>query len=74
MKIPSLVAPELPEGVFDSRVICDYLETLHGAKSPFLENDVVMKTLHALVDGITDAGASTCCPVEERAHQVCQAF
>jgi glutathione S-transferase len=54
-KIPSLVTDDMPEGVFDSRVICDYLETLPGARKPHRAGDIQLKVLHALSDGMGDA-------------------
>lgn len=56
-KIPTLV---LDEGttLFDSRVICEYLDTLHGGPRMFPEsNDVRWRALRrqALADGLLDA-------------------
>ena len=58
MKIPTLLT-DGGEALFDSRVICEYLDSLHdGAKLVPASGGERWKTLrlNALGDGITDAG------------------
>jgi len=56
-KIPALV-PDSGEPIFDSRVICDYLETMHG-KGEIIPSAPAERfrelTLAALAEGINDA-------------------
>jgi len=56
-KIPVLV-PDGKEPIFDSRVICDYLETMHGS-GKIIPKDPTQRfralTLAALAEGINDA-------------------
>ncbi len=56
-KIPALV-PEAKEPIFDSRVICDYLETMYG-NGEIIPQDPAQRfralTLAALAEGINDA-------------------
>ena len=53
-KVPALICQSKP-AIFDSPVICEYLD---GLSNPWLgsgEDDIRQKTLHALGDGIIDA-------------------
>ena len=56
-KIPALI-PDNENPIFDSRVICDYLETMHG-KGDIIPLDPAKRfrelTLAALAEGINDA-------------------
>ncbi|UPX14072.1 uncharacterized protein EKO05_0004564 [Ascochyta rabiei] len=54
-KIPCLVTGDVPTGVFDSRVICEYLQELAGVKVKKDKKYWQMKALHACADGIMDA-------------------
>ncbi|KAF9698775.1 hypothetical protein EKO04_002725 [Ascochyta lentis] len=54
-KIPCLVTEDVPTGVFDSRVICEYLQELAGVKVKKDKRYWQMKALHACADGIMDA-------------------
>ncbi|KAJ4309965.1 hypothetical protein N0V94_008674 [Neodidymelliopsis sp. IMI 364377] len=54
-KIPCLVTDDVPTGIFDSRVICEYLLDLAGVKAKKDKNYWQMRTLHACADGIMDA-------------------
>lgn len=57
-KIPTLVTDD-EQVIYDSPVICEYLDSLHGGKKLIPENvDVRWKVLRlqALADGILDAG------------------
>ena len=54
-KIPCLVTEDVPTGIFDSRMICEYLSELAGVKP---KKDAIywqMRALHACADGIMDA-------------------
>ena len=54
-KIPCLVTEDVPSGIFDSRMICEYLGELVGAE---LKKDAKywqVRALHACADGIMDA-------------------
>lgn len=54
-KIPCLVTEDVPNGIFDSRVICEYLSELAGIKIKKDQKYWQMKVLHACADGIMDA-------------------
>ena len=56
-KIPALERPEGP-ALYDSRVICRYLDTLHGGRRLYPEGPGLISTLtlEALADGALDAG------------------
>lgn len=54
-KIPCLVTEDAPTGVFDSRLICEYLSELAGVKPKKDARYWQMKALHACADGIMDA-------------------
>lgn len=54
-KIPCLVSEEMPDGIFDSRIICEYLEHLASATRPKDARYWQLHTLHACADGIMDA-------------------
>lgn len=54
-KIPCLVTEDVPTGIFDSRVICEYLSELAGVKVKKDQKYWQMKVLHACADGIMDA-------------------
>ncbi|KAF2106450.1 hypothetical protein BDV96DRAFT_590965 [Lophiotrema nucula] len=55
-KIPCLVPEDVPDGIFDSRIICEYLESLAGVTSKKDAKYFTKRTLHACADGILDAG------------------
>lgn len=54
-KIPCLVTDEIPDGIFDSRTICDYLSALTGVNTKKDRQYWQLRTLHACADGIMDA-------------------
>jgi glutathione S-transferase len=54
-KIPCLVTSDVPTGVFDSRVICEYLTSLAGVQIAKDQRYWQMRALHACADGIMDA-------------------
>lgn len=57
-KIPCLVTDDVPDGIFDSRIICEYLCSLGGSGSSPQKKDPrywQLRTLHACADGIMDA-------------------
>lgn len=54
-KIPCLVSEDVPTGIFDSRVICEYLTELAEVKTRKDQKYWQMKALHACADGIMDA-------------------
>jgi glutathione S-transferase len=54
-KIPCLVTDEVPDGIFDSRTICDYLSATSGVNAKKDKKFWQMRTLHACADGIMDA-------------------
>jgi glutathione S-transferase len=54
-KIPCLVIKDLPTGIFDSRMICEYLSELAGVKPKKDATYWQMRALHACADGIMDA-------------------
>ncbi|KAH7381594.1 hypothetical protein BKA66DRAFT_418954 [Pyrenochaeta sp. MPI-SDFR-AT-0127] len=54
-KIPCLVSEDVPDGIFDSRIICEYLSDLAGVKVKKDSRYWQLRTLHACADGIMDA-------------------
>ena len=54
-KIPCLVTEDVPTGLFDSRIICEYLSELAGVKVNKDQKHWQMRALHACADGIMDA-------------------
>ena len=58
-KIPTLIADN-GEGIYDSHVICEYLNDLPGARKliPADGTRIAQLRLHALADGILDAGVA----------------
>lgn len=54
-KIPCLVTEDVPTGLFDSRVICEYLGELAGVKVKKDQRYWQLRALHACADGIMDA-------------------
>lgn len=55
-KIPCLISQDIPDGIFDSRVICEYLCSLAPAKPHDKDTSHWrLRTLHACADGIMDA-------------------
>jgi glutathione S-transferase len=54
-KIPCLVTDDVPTGIFDSRVICEYLTSLAGVTTQKDQRYWQMRALHACADGIMDA-------------------
>ncbi|KAH6619926.1 hypothetical protein C7974DRAFT_223443 [Boeremia exigua] len=54
-KIPCLVTEDVPTGIFDSRVICEYLTELAGVRPRKDARYWQMRALHACADGIMDA-------------------
>lgn len=55
-KIPCLVTSDVPTGIFDSRVICEYLCELAGVRPKKDARYWQLRALHACADGIMDAG------------------
>jgi len=58
-KIPALIADD-GQAVYDSHVICEYLDTLHSGPKliPTGLARIAQLRLHALADGILDAGVA----------------
>ena len=58
-KIPTLIADD-GQPVYDSQVICEYLDGLHGGRPliPSGPGRIAQLRLHALADGILDAGVT----------------
>jgi glutathione S-transferase len=54
-KIPCLVPGDVPDGIFDSRTICDYLESTAKVDRKKDSRYWQLNTLHACSDGILDA-------------------
>jgi glutathione S-transferase len=54
-KIPCLVSNDVPDGIYDSNVICEYLEDLAGVERTKDAAYWQLHTLHACADGIMDA-------------------
>jgi len=54
-KIPCLVTDDVPTGIFDSRVICEYFTELAGVKTKKDQKYWQMKALHSIADGVMDA-------------------
>lgn len=54
-KIPCLVTEDTPTGLFDSRMICEYLSDLAGVRVTKDQKYWQMRALHACADGIMDA-------------------
>ncbi|PSN70495.1 hypothetical protein BS50DRAFT_488055 [Corynespora cassiicola Philippines] len=54
-KIPCLVPDDVPDGIFDSRMICEYLSGLAPADAKKDRGYWQMRALHACADGIMDA-------------------
>jgi glutathione S-transferase len=54
-KIPCLVPEDVPDGIFDSRIICEYLQDLVPVKANKDARYWQLRTLHAAADGIMDA-------------------
>jgi len=54
-KIPCLVPENVPDGVYDSRVICEFLEHLTSIARKKDARYWQLHTLHACADGIMDA-------------------
>ncbi|KAF2642935.1 hypothetical protein P280DRAFT_547185 [Massarina eburnea CBS 473.64] len=54
-KIPCLVPEDVPDGIFDSRIICEYLSSLAPTQETKDKRYWQMRTLHACADGIMDA-------------------
>jgi glutathione S-transferase len=54
-KIPCLVSDAVPDGTFDSKVICEYLESLAAVTHTKDTQYWQLRTLHACADGIMDA-------------------
>lgn len=58
-KIPCLVTEDVPDGLFDSRIICEYLSDLAGQQTQAKKKQDTrywqLHTLHAAADGIMDA-------------------
>lgn len=54
-KIPCLVTHDVPNGLFDSRIICDYLEYMAGVRKTLDAGYWQRRALHAAADGIMDA-------------------
>tara|TARA_R110002003_G_scaffold122_9_gene11090 strand:- start:14620 stop:16344 length:1725 start_codon:yes stop_codon:yes gene_type:complete len=54
-KIPCLVPEDIPDGIFDSNIICEYLESLASVTRKKDTRYWQLHTLHACADGIMDA-------------------
>ncbi|KAH7067104.1 hypothetical protein FB567DRAFT_542046 [Paraphoma chrysanthemicola] len=54
-KIPCLVPEDIPDGIFDSNIICEYLENLVSVTRKKDTRYWQLHTLHACADGIMDA-------------------
>ena len=54
-KIPCLVPEDVPDGIFDSRIICEYLSNLASVSPKKDARYWQLHTLHACADGIMDA-------------------
>ncbi|KAF1947163.1 hypothetical protein EJ02DRAFT_392147 [Clathrospora elynae] len=54
-KIPCLISDDVPDGIFDSRIICEYLTNLAGVSPKKDTRYWQLYTLHACADGIMDA-------------------
>ncbi|KAF2656669.1 hypothetical protein K491DRAFT_767603 [Lophiostoma macrostomum CBS 122681] len=54
-KIPCLIADDVPDGIYDSRIICDYLESVARVARKVDKHHWQLRTLHACADGIMDA-------------------
>jgi glutathione S-transferase len=54
-KIPCLISSDVPDGIYDSKVICEYLETLASVTRTKDTRYWQLRTLHACADGIMDA-------------------
>lgn len=57
-KIPCLLSDSVPDGIFDSRIICEYLTDVVGSGIPPAKKDTRywdLHTLHAAADGLMDA-------------------
>ncbi|KAF2626035.1 hypothetical protein BU25DRAFT_472856 [Macroventuria anomochaeta] len=54
-KIPCLVTEDVPTGISDSRVICEYLSELAGVNAKEDQRYWQLRALHACADGIMDA-------------------
>ncbi|KAH7405688.1 hypothetical protein DE146DRAFT_649424 [Phaeosphaeria sp. MPI-PUGE-AT-0046c] len=54
-KIPCLVPDDVPDGVFDSKAICEYLENLAATTRTKDAKYWQLRTLHACADGMMDA-------------------
>lgn len=54
-KIPCLTTEEVPDGIFDSRMICEYLSNLARVKEAKDKQYWQMRSLHSCADGIMDA-------------------
>jgi glutathione S-transferase len=54
-KIPCLISEDVPDGIYDSDVICEYLEDLASVSRKKDARYWQLHTLHACADGILDA-------------------
>jgi glutathione S-transferase len=54
-KIPCLVPDNVPDGIYDSRIICEYLEHVASVTRTKDARYWQLHTLHACADGIMDA-------------------
>jgi glutathione S-transferase len=54
-KIPCLIPEDVPDGIYDSRIICEYLEGVAGVKRKVDRWHWQLRSLHACADGIMDA-------------------
>jgi glutathione S-transferase len=54
-KIPCLVSDDVPDSIYDSTVICEYLEHLVSMRRTKDARHWQLRTLHACADGIMDA-------------------
>jgi glutathione S-transferase len=54
-KIPCLVSDDVPDGIYDSRIICEYLSELASVKTKRDERYWQLRTLNAAANGIMDA-------------------
>lgn len=54
-KIPCLISEDVPDGIYDSNIICEYLEDLAGVTRKKDTSYWRLHTLHACADGLMDA-------------------
>lgn len=68
-KIPCLIPDDVPDGVFDSKAICEYLENLAAINRNKDKKYWQLRTLHACADGMMDAAVLIAYEVRIRKEQ-----